>query len=191
MKILLGLGNPGLLYRHTRHNLGFQLVEELVRREGAKPVWRTRTLRAWEMEGLWLVQPMTWMNRSGLAVQVLRQRFPNLKPEDMLVACDDLHLPLGVLRLRARGSSGGHRGLEDVLRAWGTDAVPRLRMGIRPEEPIPSERYTAFVLSRFLPEERPLVDQMLSRAADAVLHWRDHGLSATMQKYNRKITNIQ
>ncbi|HIC97770.1 MAG TPA: aminoacyl-tRNA hydrolase, partial [Aquificaceae bacterium] len=131
IKLVVGLGNPGKEYENTRHNIGFRVVDELVRKLRAKGpseeclslVYTTRT----GGRELLLVKPMTYMNNSGLAVINLLEE-KGIMPEEMLVIYDDLDLPVGVTRLRLRGSSGGHRGMESVINAAGTENFPRLRI---------------------------------------------------------------
>ena len=133
MKLIVGLGNPGRKYAGTRHNVGFEVLAELGRRAAAG---RPRTKFQAELleamvggEKVLLLSPLTYMNRSGSSVQPARD-FYQLDNEDLLIICDDINLPLAKLRFRAKGSSGGQKGLEDILRRLGTDQVPRLRLGV-------------------------------------------------------------
>ena len=133
LRLILGLGNPGERYRDTRHNVGFRVVEELARRRGV----RLRTAECASLVGegpeLVLAQPQTYMNRSGYAARCLLER-RGLAPQDLLIVFDDVHLPLGRLRLRPSGSPGGHRGMESVLENLRSAEVPRLRLGVGPTE---------------------------------------------------------
>lgn len=166
---IVGLGNPGERYTQTRHNVGFRVVEELARREGL-------TLAAGECscvlargEGLGLVMPQTFMNRSGFATRCLRERH-DLAPEDFLIVYDEVHLPLGSLRLRPKGSPAGHRGMESVLENFGTDQVPRLRLGVAAASgPPEGSGLVDFVLEDFRAEETDEVEELISPMLDPFL----------------------
>jgi PTH1 family peptidyl-tRNA hydrolase len=185
MKVIVGLGNPGTQYRQTRHNVGFEVVGRLARRLQA-PLPKVKfegeiSEVAIGDEKVLLLTPLTYMNASGASVLAVRD-FYKLSPEHILVICDDLALPLGKLRLRAKGSSGGQKGLEDILRRLGTEEVPRLRVGIGP---LPPGRDAAqFVLARFTREEQPVIDAALDRAADAAVVWVEQGIVAAMNQFN-------
>lgn len=185
MKCIIGLGNPGRQYVGTRHNVGFVVVDELARRGGAGS-WRARfqgEVAEIQVAGtrVLLLRPLTYMNRSGLSVGEARD-FYKLETADMLVVCDDLNLPLGRIRCRARGSSGGQKGLQDILQRLKTEEVPRLRIGIG--QPPPGWDAVAFVLSRFRAEESPVLETTLRRAADAAVDWVEHGVAYCMNRYN-------
>jgi len=180
----VGLGNPGRRYRGTRHNVGFEVVERLARRWGVcfRVQGRAEVAEAtFAGEPVVLAKPLTYMNLSGEAVGELVRRL-GLKPGQVLVVYDDMDLPVGTVRVRARGSSGGHRGMASVLEALGTAEVPRVRVGIgRPEEDAVDH-----VLSRFSPEERAQVDQAVERAADAVETALGEGIHRAMDRFNRR-----
>lgn len=185
MKLIAGLGNPGRSYEGSRHNVGFDVLAILSERSGA-PGRRQRfqgetahaTIRGCPVLFLW---PLTWMNLSGGSVLAARD-FYKIDDSDILVVCDDFNLPTDVIRLRKSGSAGGQNGLADVLVRLGTHAVPRLRVGIGP---VPRARDPAdWVLGRFSPAERPLVDALLQRAADAVEDWVALGIDAAMNRHN-------
>jgi len=135
---------------------------------------------------LWLFKPLTFMNRSGPPVARLCAE-AGIGLESLLVLVDDLNLPLGTLRLRPRGSSGGHRGLESLIGALGTEEFARLRMGIGPYPP--GEEAREFVLSPFEPHEVSTAEEVAERAAEAVLCWANEGIDAAMNRYNRKMDN--
>lgn len=195
-KLILGLGNPGETYRDTRHNVGFQVVEELARRRGVE-VGRVEcnslvTDLAPENPGeesggevVWLALPQTYMNRSGYAARCLVERH-GFEPASVLVVYDEVNLPLGRLRLRKSGSPAGHRGLESILESLRTDQVPRLRLGIAgPDGPPAGEALPEFVLAPFAAEEREAVGEMVRRAADACEAWVREGAEAAMNRFNR------
>jgi len=183
VKLIVGLGNPGPRYDGTRHNVGFAVVDELGQR------WSMRLtaekFHAWFDQGEFdghrvaLMKPSTYMNRSGQAV-VAAGRFYKLELPDLLVIVDDMALPLGRLRMRASGSSGGHNGLQDILDRVGSDAWARLRLGIGPSVGDPA----VFVTTRFAGDEENEVHSMVRRAADAVEVWVRHGCEKAMTTYN-------
>lgn len=183
-RLILGLGNPGERYRDTRHNVGFLVVEELARR------WRVRLDRqecnafVGGEQNILLALPQTYMNRSGWAARCLLESH-GLDPAGVLVVYDEVALPLGRLRLRKAGSPGGHRGLESVIENLRTDQVPRLRLGVSPEDGPPrGEDLVEFVLAPFPPGEREAVEAMVARAADACELWVTEGAEAAMAKFN-------
>ncbi|MFL6192801.1 MAG: aminoacyl-tRNA hydrolase [Thermoanaerobaculia bacterium] len=189
MRLILGLGNPGEEYRATRHNVGFQVVEELARRAGV-PLDRTECNalagRFGSGEGeVLLVQPQTYMNRSGWAARCLVERH-GIDPSAALVIYDEVNLPLGKLRFRRSGSPAGHRGLESILENLRTAEVPRLRLGVAPEagKPAGGEELVEFVLSPFIPEELEPARDMIRRAADACETWLQEGIEAAMGRFN-------
>ncbi len=187
MKLIVGLGNPGRRYRGTRHNVGADVVSRLARgagiildeEDGYSIVGRGRIGGVRVL----LAHPQTYVNVSGPAVRELRRRH-RLRPEDILVVVDDLDLPPGRVRLRAGGSAGGHNGLKSIIDALGTDAFPRLRVGIgRPPAGVdPAEH----VLTRFLPEEQAIVDQAVERAAEAAAAAVTDGIERAMNRFNAR-----
>lgn len=170
--LVAGLGNPGPRYSHNRHNIGFQAVEAVAE---ANHLDFRRTEHHAETahssiagQRLILAKPQTWMNDSGKAVGAL-SRFYKIPPEDILVVYDDLDIPLGTLRFRSDGSSGGHRGVESIIRHLGTDAFPRLRIGIgRPPGRMDP---AAYVLQDFSEEEESLVWEVLRTARELIESW--------------------
>lgn len=185
MKLIVGLGNPGSKYEGTRHNLGFEVLEELRNRHGQPRPQRKFESELAEIlvgsERCLLQAPLTYMNLSGQAVQPAAKFF-KLAPEDVLVICDDLNLAPGQLRLRAAGSAGGQKGLGDIILRLGTDAVPRLRVGIG--RPIPPQDAVSYVLGRIAGGERRVMDEAVLRAADAVECWATDGLETAMNRFN-------
>jgi PTH1 family peptidyl-tRNA hydrolase len=184
--LIVGLGNPGPQYAHTRHNAGFMVVDRLAERYGI--AWRSErgpSLLGWgQLEGCpaGLMKPLTFMNRSGLAVGEV-VRYYRIPLERLLVVYDDLHLPLGRIRLRPGGSAGGHKGVEDIIRTLGTTNFPRLRIGIG--QAYAKGRQADYVLSPFAQEEGPLVEVALSRACQAAITFACEGLHTAMNRYNR------
>lgn len=182
-RLILGLGNPGEKYRDTRHNVGFRVVEELARRWSVRLDSECNSFVG-SGEDTFLAMPQTYMNRSGWAARCLLERH-GLDPTGVLVVYDEVALPLGRLRLRKSGSPGGHRGLESVLENLRTDQVPRLRLGISPEDgPPKGEDLVEFVLAPFPEGERETVDAMVLRAADACEVWLREGAEAAMGRFN-------
>jgi PTH1 family peptidyl-tRNA hydrolase len=185
MKLVVGLGNPGRKYEGTRHNIGFDVLNLLVHHAGGgrpKTSFQGEVLDATVAgQRFVLLWPHTFMNRSGTSVVQARD-FYKLTNENVLVICDDFVLPVGKLRIRARGSSGGQKGLEDIIRCFGTDEFPRLRVGIGP---VPDHWNPAdFVLGRFAAGEKKPIDESIQRAAEAVSVWARDGIDRCMNLYN-------
>jgi PTH1 family peptidyl-tRNA hydrolase len=185
MKLIVGLGNPGGKYKNTRHNVGFEVAAALAKQFAKSPP-RARfqgeiveaTIAG---QKTLLLTPLTYMNLSGASVLAARD-FYKIDNENILVVCDDFALPLAKVRLRGKGSSGGQKGLEDIIRRLGTDEIPRLRIGIGI---VPAGRAAAgYVLSRFMKDEQSTIDAAIDRAAEAVVAWVETGLAAAMNKYN-------
>jgi PTH1 family peptidyl-tRNA hydrolase len=184
MKVIVGLGNPGAEYRQTRHNVGFDVVDELARR------WAAR-FRSWksladialvrEQDAL-LAKPQTFMNASGEAIQRIAA-FHKIEPADVLIVVDEVQLPLGRLRLRPSGSDGGHNGLKSVIQYIGAE-FPRLRVGVGRGDP--EWDLADHVLSRFEPAEREAAERSIARAADAVEAFVTTGLIDAMNRFNAR-----
>jgi PTH1 family peptidyl-tRNA hydrolase len=190
MELVVGLGNPGAQYKGTRHNVGFEVVSRLSAR------FATATPRA-RFQGetveatiagqkVLLLTPLTYMNLSGASVLAARD-FYKVENADLLVVCDDFNLPLARLRLRAKGTSGGQKGLEDVIRRLGTDEISRLRIGIG--IPAPGRDVTGYVLGRFTTEEQAEIQPALDKAANAAVAWVEQGIGAAMNQYNAETNN--
>jgi PTH1 family peptidyl-tRNA hydrolase len=185
MKLIVGLGNPGRKYEGTRHNVGFDVIAELVRRTGGGS---GKTAFQGELhdvkfgdERALLLRPHTFMNLSGSSVVGARD-FYKLTNADLLVVCDDLNLPVGKLRMRAKGSSGGQKGLEDCIRRLGGDEFARLRVGIgSPPEYMEGADY---VLAKYSKGEREEMGIAVVKAAEAAEVWVREGVAATMNRYN-------
>lgn len=184
--MVVGLGNPGPEYAATRHNAGFLALDQLAgkldrfsgwSREGALIRGKGRAGR----RTVALVKPQDFMNRSGLAAKALLAE--GFLAEEILVACDDVYLPLGTLRLRARGGTAGHQGLESIVAVTGTDAFPRLRIGVGP--PPTADRLKEYVLERFSEEEEAVLPRVIEAAASAAFDAAAEGLSRAMNRWNR------
>lgn len=190
MKLIVGLGNPGSEYAGTRHNVGFMVVERLARRHhlgGAKTKFHAGVLEG-RVGGdrAMLMQPTTFMNRSGLAVGQA-MAFYKLDPSDLMVVVDDTALPLGSIRMRAGGSAGGHNGLSDIERALGTAQYPRLRVGVG--APVIHDRrirQADYVLGRFFEEEQADLERAIDSSCDAIETWTARGIDIAMTNHNTR-----
>jgi peptidyl-tRNA hydrolase, PTH1 family len=188
-KLVVGLGNPGSKYEATRHNIGFEVIDRLA--DGGAGTRFTRKFDGLVAEieidfrRVTLLKPETFMNLSCRAVaQALR--FFKLEVADLLVVCDDLTLPLGKLRMRGGGSDGGQKGLRDIAAQLGTENFARLRVGIGERGAVDA---ADFVLSRFKSAERPVIDDALILAAQAVAVWTTQGLAGAMNRFNGSTEN--
>lgn len=191
MIIIVGLGNPGRAYSRHRHNVGARCLQYLGKRYGIPLEQRLPGCRGGrgviESVEVVLARPQTYMNESGVAVWGLLRRFRS-KPADLLVICDDLDLPLGKLRLRARGSAGGHRGLTSIIAALGTQDFPRLRVGIgRPHEETRRDKDDAVVshvLSGFTAAEEKALEEVYPQMAEGIACFLNEGIQAAMNRLN-------
>jgi len=181
--LIVGLGNPGRQYDETRHNVGFMLLDRLAAAGGAvfgpAPKWQCHLAKLPEC-GTLLVKPQTFMNLSGRAIQQVLawHKWP---PESMLVIYDDASLPLGMLRFREKGSAGGHNGIKSIIQHLGTEAFPRLKIGIGSSMP---GNMTGHVLGKFSPDEQPLLENTLATALDAVQLALSQGIAAAANRYH-------
>jgi len=207
MKLIVGLGNPGILYAASRHNIGFCALDKLAKEQG---VAFKRNKDAFSFAGkgriglrdVILAKPFTFMNLSGIAVAGLVKHY-GIKPQDLLVVCDDLDLDLGCIRIRARGSSAGQRGLSSVIEALGTVEFSRLRIGIgRPphqlvhkkiEEanwcggrPFSNTDTAEYVLSHFNKKEKEQINRILEKVVACCQAWVTEGIAKSMNMFNRK-----
>jgi PTH1 family peptidyl-tRNA hydrolase len=191
MHLFVGLGNPGSDYEGTRHNLGFEVIDVLST-ELNIPLHREneQVLGSGQYQGrrIALMKPLTYMNNTGWAVAEVVERC-EVPLTNLLVICDDFQLPLGTLRLRGRGSDGGHNGLYSIIYHLNSDAFPRLRMGIASSAMLTDKTQKAdFVLGLFSPTERTPATEMVRRAAQAALSFVTDGLERTMNMYNKVLT---
>lgn len=181
--MIAGLGNPGLRYKNTRHNVGFLIVNEIsrkfkiaVKKRSYDGLLGRGSIKA---ERVILFMPQTYMNRSGEAIREAVGK-ENIKFEDILVIYDDIDLKLGLMRLKKKGSSAGHKGLESVIESLGTIEIPRLRIGIGKMENV-----VDFVLSPFDSEEKPVLKSVIKEAVACVSAWVEAGPDKTMTRFNR------
>ena len=189
MKLVVDLGNLGLEYAGTRHNIGFMTADLLAERWGDTEAWRKADnafyLEKRMPEKCWVIKPTTYMNNSGVAVADFAN-FYHIPPEDVLVIQDDMDLPVGTLRIRRKGSSGGHNGLKSIERALGSQAYPRIKVGIG--HPVHQEQAViSHVLHPFQGEDKEKVQEALDQAADAVEAWmKGAAVGELMQQFNKK-----
>ncbi len=187
MHILVGLGNPGKKYARTPHNFGFNIIDRVAHRYAIR-LKKDKKIPAYTgggtLEGVevLLVKPLTYMNLGGNAVRPLFKNSP-YRPEDFYVICDDIHLPIGTLRLRTSGSAGGHKGLLSIIGALGSREFPRLRIGAGVEGYEIDDR-VAYVLSPVMKEYRPVVEEILDIAVEAVAYSLLNGYDEAMSRYN-------
>ncbi|MDR3289005.1 MAG: aminoacyl-tRNA hydrolase [Peptococcaceae bacterium] len=185
MKVITGLGNPGGQYAQSRHNIGFVLADILADRLKLDFQAKFQGLLAegrWQGERIFFFKPMTYMNVSGRALRELL-RFYKIPSEQVLVVHDDLDLPVGRIRLRQRGSAGGHNGVRSVIGELGTEEFWRLKIGI--DRPPAGWETVRYVLAPFRPEEDALLDESLGRAEAAAKLWLDGETTKAMNLYNR------
>ncbi len=185
MKIIVGLGNPGRKYEHSRHNVGFRVIDEFAAQYRIKLT--TKSFKAVLGEGIldnesvMLVKPMTYMNNSGVAVKNIVS-YAQAAVQNLLVICDDFHLPLGKIRIRSKGSSGGHKGLASVAACLDTMLFSRLRIGLG--QPAGLKESTVFVLGNFTPAEAGVIQPAIKRATEALAVWIKDGINQCMNQFN-------
>ncbi len=188
MKLIVGLGNPGIEYQFTPHNIGFLEIDRLAEQCGVMVDNRhckalTARTRIGNQEVL-LAKPETYMNSSGLSVFELVKKYELDPQEDLLVIYDELDLPLGSIRIRARGSSAGHNGIQSIISAMGTHEVARMRLGIAPDHPVKDG--VRYVLGQFKKSQLPKLDELLDLGAQAVNVILAEGIDVAMNRFNRK-----
>lgn len=184
MKLIIGLGNVGAKYMFTRHNVGFMLVDKIALDRGVsfKENTKLKSLitKFYADEEIMLVKPTTYMNLSGEAMRAVIDYY-KISPEDMIIVYDDLSLNLGKIRFRANGSDGGHNGIKSIIQHLGSKNFARLKIGIGPQPPIPSE---AFVLQNFPNESLTELKDVLSLSEEAIQFFFKNGIEKTQNKYN-------
>jgi len=185
LRLVVGLGNPGKEYERTRHNVGFDVVEEFARLNGIAFGRRaTRSKCAdgvFEDKHVYVIEPQMYMNLSGVAVAEFIRQKP-ITPDQILLVADDINLPVGKLRMRPGGSDGGHNGLKSIFAHLQTRDIARLRVGVG--APADTAGQVDFVLSKFHPTDREIIDEAIGRAACAIEEWLREGLGAAMNKIN-------
>ena len=183
MKVIVGLGNPGRDYADTRHNVGFTVADEIAHRLDLQ--WRKDSdltfAKSFGEHAFFVVKPQTFMNRSGYAVSRFAE-YHHIEPADILVVVDDVDLPLGRIRVRAKGSAGTHNGLKSVVEQLGTREFPRLRLGVGRGDA--RRDLSDYVLATFDPAEKPEVDTLITRAADAAQMFAAEDIAKVMNAYN-------
>lgn len=184
MKLIVGLGNPGKKYEHTRHNMGFDVIDlfsELAKIDIDKEAFKGLIGRGKVFEeDIYLLKPQTYMNLSGESVRELVSYF-KIPTEDIIVIYDDLDLEPGKIRLRLSGSSGGHKGIQNIIENLGTEEIKRIRIGIGK----PTFDTIDYVLGKPLKEEKPLIDDAINKAVDALKEILKNNFDSAMNKYNR------
>ena len=192
MKLVVGLGNPGIEYQFTPHNLGFLTIDRVAERckiDVASRRCQAATARV-KLAGheVLLAKPETFMNLSGLSVRKLVEDLEVNPASDLIVVYDELDLPFGAIRIRQRGGTAGHNGLESVVGSLGTDEFMRVRLGIQPDHPVRDG--AKFVLGQFKKSQLEAVGELIERAADAVEAILKDGLAAAMNRFNQRPKNI-
>lgn len=192
MKLIVGLGNPGSKYEMTRHNLGFMLIDRLFEQAGASRFRDEANAQVAHIDfagqRVLLVKPQTFMNLSGQAVRPLLDKYGETDAANLIVVCDDVALPFGMLRVRARGSAGGQKGLQSIIERIGSQDFPRIRLGIKPEHTV--NNLPDFVLSQIPKRERQELEQMLDRAADALEAILKDGVERAMSSFNERVKEV-
>ena len=188
MKLIVGLGNPGIEYQFTPHNMGFLAVDRIAEHSGVRI--SNRQCRAVTGKAviadqeILLAKPETYMNLSGMSVRELIREHEIDPAQDLIVIYDELDLPLGTIRIRQRGSSAGHNGMESIIGALGSDEFIRMRLGIAPDHPV--QEGARYVLGQFKKSQYAAVDEQLDTAAEAVKTILSEGVAKAMSRFNRK-----
>lgn len=189
MKLIVGLGNPGEEYEATRHNLGFMLVDRLFERTDGRRFRSELSARTAEVtlagRRVLLVKPQTFMNLSGDAVKPLLERHGEGDPGNLIVASDEAALPFGMIRVRAKGSAGGQKGLKSIIDRLGSGEFARVRMGVKPDHPVSD--LASFVLAKIPKRDRPALEEVLDRAAEAIEVVLAEGVERAMQRFNERV----
>ncbi|MBO8178327.1 MAG: aminoacyl-tRNA hydrolase [Bacillus sp. (in: Bacteria)] len=185
MKLIVGLGNPGTKYERTRHNIGFEVIDELAKRF-ASPLTESKfkglyTIIRYSSEKVILLKPMTYMNLSGESIRAVVDYY-DIDPEHILVIYDDLDLPVGKIRLRQKGSAGGHNGIKSTIAHLGTQNFNRIRIGI--DRPTNGMSVPDYVLGKFTKEEWETMGDVIQRCADACEEWMEKPFLQVMNRYN-------
>ena len=192
MKLIVGLGNPGREYEATRHNLGFMLIDRLSERAGHTRFRDESNAKVAEVTlaraRVLLVKPQTYMNLSGGAVGPLLERYGEGEAANLIVASDEAALPFGMIRVRGRGSAGGQKGLKSIIERIGSQDFTRVRLGVKPDHPVSD--LSSFVLSPIPRRDRPALETVLDRAADAVEVILTEGVERAMALFNERVKTV-
>lgn len=181
MKLIIGLGNPEIKYMNTRHNMGFMILDEIIKSKNLKLSEKYKSFFAKDKDILYAM-PTTYMNLSGYAVIEIMNFF-KLDIKDILIIYDDISIPLGTLRFRENGSDGGHNGIKSIIKELGSNNFNRLKAGIGPQpKGIPSEK---FVLAQFRYEEKDTLNKVIKIGANAALDWLNYDISKLQNLYNK------
>jgi PTH1 family peptidyl-tRNA hydrolase len=193
MKLIVGLGNPGREYEMTRHNLGFMLIDRLFERASGRRFRSESSAKVAEItlagQRVLLAKPQTYMNLSGDAVRPLLDRYGEGQPANLIVASDDVALPFGMIRVRARGSAGGQKGLKSIIERLGTQEFARVRLGVKPDHPV--DDLSSFVLSPIRKRDREELDETVDRAAGAVEMILTEGAEQAMSRFNERVKIVK
>ncbi|MDD2352923.1 MAG: aminoacyl-tRNA hydrolase [Candidatus Caldatribacteriota bacterium] len=190
MDLIVGLGNPGKQYEYSRHNIGFRILEAfIVKKISLELKWKKGFFSQYleqyfNSKKIIFSKPQTYMNLSGRSVEKIVSYY-GITPEKLLIVYDDIHLSLGNIRIRKKGSSGGHRGVESIIQSLKTEEFPRLRIGIKNELLMKHLDQPSFVLSRFLPEEEEILKNVINRSVQALEDILNNGCDYAMSIYNR------
>ena len=191
MKVIVGLGNPGIEYQFTPHNIGFLAIDRIAEQCGVTVDNRhSKALTARARIGseeVWLVKPETYMNLSGMSVRELVEKSGVDPQKDLIVIYDELDLPLGMIRIRERGSSAGHNGMQSIINALQTEEITRIRLGVAPDDP--AKGGARYILGQFRKSQLARVDEALDTTAQAVTVILQEGVAAAMNRFNRKNKN--
>lgn len=190
MKAILGLGNPGLRFKFSRHNLGFLVVERLAKKKKIRINHKAfHCLGAKARIGnqqVLLLKPLTYVNLSGLAASLVVKKNKRLSLKDLLVICDDINLPLGKIRMRLCGSDGGHKGLRSIIEALDSKDFARLRIGVGTAQAKSKNQLSNYVLGNFNKSEIKIINTAIEKAVSASIVWVTEGINAAMNRFNRK-----
>ena len=189
MRLLVGIGNPEKSYERTRHNIGFRALDVLCKKQAG--TWRSKKKSrglVCALDEVVLIKPETYVNNTGDAVEAALKKY-GASPSDFLFVCDDVNLALGKIRLRDSGSAGGHHGLESVIRAFGSEDFPRLRIGVGSES-MPKDDLTEFVLGDFAPGEQKKLETVLEKAVSVCEVWLKEGFDPALNELN-KVQSVQ
>jgi peptidyl-tRNA hydrolase, PTH1 family len=193
MNLVVGLGNPGREYEATRHNLGFMLIDRLFERAGGYRFRVQSQAKVGEVTlagvRVLLVKPQTFMNLSGDSVLPLLERYGSAESRNLIVACDDIALPFGMLRVRREGGAGGQKGLQSIIERLGSKDFARVRLGIKPEHPVAD--LSSFVLAPIPKRDREELDRILDRAGDAVETIITSGVDVAMKQFNERVRPVK